>query len=237
MGNQHAQKALKKLFSLGDKFTPSERCPSLLLNNRSFPDYNKIKDAEVKDSMHGVLENAEHFKAIKIDWVRGYEGTQIERLRLLDVSLLASFLGVETLVSRINNTKAFLSPYENTFPEWLRDFYSHVFEAWKDGKKSFGFKPEHKDVMRDLGRLIIYLEEGKNELDMRTVSVRLFRDSKYIENKLGIKVGETSSDMKFSINEVECLGSCGTAPCVCINEDYIQNSTPEILDEIINELK
>ena len=60
---------------------------------------------------------------------------------------------------------------------------------------------------------------------------------KYIENKLGIKVGETSSDMKFSINEVECLGSCGTAPCVCINEDYIQNSTPEILDEIINELK
>jgi len=60
---------------------------------------------------------------------------------------------------------------------------------------------------------------------------------KYIEDKLGIKVGETSNDMKFSINEVECLGSCGTAPCVCINEDYIQNSTPEILDEIINGLK
>lgn len=60
---------------------------------------------------------------------------------------------------------------------------------------------------------------------------------KYIEDKLGIKAGETSSDMKFTISEVECLGSCGTAPCVCINEDYIQNSTPEILDEIINELK
>lgn len=60
---------------------------------------------------------------------------------------------------------------------------------------------------------------------------------KYIEDKLGIKAGETSSDMKFTITEVECLGSCGTAPCVCINENYIQNSTPEILDEIINELK
>ena len=60
---------------------------------------------------------------------------------------------------------------------------------------------------------------------------------KYIENKLGIKAGETSKDMKFTISEVECLGSCGTAPCVCINEDYIQNSTPEILDEIISELK
>ncbi len=60
---------------------------------------------------------------------------------------------------------------------------------------------------------------------------------KHIENRLGIKAGETSNDMKFTISEVECLGSCGTAPCVCINEDYIQNSTPEILDEIINELK
>ena len=60
---------------------------------------------------------------------------------------------------------------------------------------------------------------------------------KHIENRLGIKVGETTEDMKFTITEVECLGSCGTAPCVCINEDYIQNSTPEILDEIISELK
>ena len=60
---------------------------------------------------------------------------------------------------------------------------------------------------------------------------------KHIENRLGIKAGESTKDMKFTITQVECLGSCGTAPCVCINDDYIQNTTPAIIDEIINELK
>ncbi len=60
---------------------------------------------------------------------------------------------------------------------------------------------------------------------------------KHIENRLGIKAGETTEDMKFTITEVECLGSCGTAPCVCVNDDYIQNSTPEMIDEIIGKLK
>ena len=60
---------------------------------------------------------------------------------------------------------------------------------------------------------------------------------KHIENRLGIKAGESTKGMKFTITEVECLGSCGTAPCVCINDDYIQNTTPAIIDEIINELK
>jgi len=60
---------------------------------------------------------------------------------------------------------------------------------------------------------------------------------KYIENKLGIKAGESTQDMKFTITEVECLGSCGTAPCVCINDDYIQNTTPRMIDEILDGLE
>jgi NADH-quinone oxidoreductase subunit E len=60
-----------------------------------------------------------------------------------------------------------------------------------------------------------------------------------IENKLGIKAGETTKDMRFTITEVECLGSCGTAPCICINEDYIENlnehKVHDILDKLIQE--
>ncbi len=59
----------------------------------------------------------------------------------------------------------------------------------------------------------------------------------HIENKLGIKAGESTKDMRFTITEVECLGSCGTAPCVCINDDYIQNTTPQIVDKILDGLK
>jgi len=37
----------------------------------------------------------------------------------------------------------------------------------------------------------------------------------------------------FSLSEVECLGSCGTAPMMQIGFDYYENLTPEKVDEII----
>ncbi|MBI5022202.1 MAG: NADH-quinone oxidoreductase subunit NuoE [Ignavibacteriales bacterium] len=61
--------------------------------------------------------------------------------------------------------------------------------------------------------------------------------SRYICNKLNIKVGETTSDKKFTISEVECLGSCGTAPMMQVNDDYHENLTPEKIDKILQELK
>jgi len=50
---------------------------------------------------------------------------------------------------------------------------------------------------------------------------------------LGIKVGETTADGRFSLSEVECLGSCGTAPMFQINFDYHENLTPEKVDQIL----
>ncbi len=58
----------------------------------------------------------------------------------------------------------------------------------------------------------------------------------YLENKLEIKVGETTPDKKFTLTEVECLGSCGTAPVVQINQDYHENLTKEKIDKILNKL-
>jgi len=43
------------------------------------------------------------------------------------------------------------------------------------------------------------------------------------EKRLGIKSGETTRDGKFTISEVECLASCGTAPVVQINQDYYES--------------
>jgi NADH-quinone oxidoreductase subunit E len=61
--------------------------------------------------------------------------------------------------------------------------------------------------------------------------------SEYICNKLKIKVGETTSDKKFTVSEVECLGSCGTAPMMQVNDYYHENLTPEKIDKILQELK
>jgi NADH-quinone oxidoreductase subunit E len=59
----------------------------------------------------------------------------------------------------------------------------------------------------------------------------------HLERRLGIKGGETTSDMKYTLIEVECLGSCGTSPVIRINEDYYENITPEKLDAILDGLQ
>lgn len=59
----------------------------------------------------------------------------------------------------------------------------------------------------------------------------------HLERKLGVKLGQTSADGKYTLSEVECLGSCGTAPMLQLNDDYHENLTPEKLDALIASLK
>jgi len=58
----------------------------------------------------------------------------------------------------------------------------------------------------------------------------------YLEQKLGIKKGETTPDNLFTLITVECLGSCATAPMMQINHDYYENLTRARVDEIIEKL-
>lgn len=55
--------------------------------------------------------------------------------------------------------------------------------------------------------------------------------------KLDIKDGQTTPDLKFSLEEVECMGACGGAPMIAVNEDYYENLTKEKVLEIIESLK
>ncbi len=59
----------------------------------------------------------------------------------------------------------------------------------------------------------------------------------YLEEKLGIKKGETTADGLFTLISVECLGSCATAPMMQINHDFYENLTREKVDQILEELK
>jgi NADH-quinone oxidoreductase subunit E len=58
-----------------------------------------------------------------------------------------------------------------------------------------------------------------------------------IEKRLGIKVGETTPDGKFTLDEVECLASCGTAPMLQLNDDYVEDLTVEKTLALIDELE
>ena len=54
--------------------------------------------------------------------------------------------------------------------------------------------------------------------------------------RLGIAPGETTADGRFTLSTVECLGSCGTAPVVMVDETYHENMTPERLDALLERL-
>lgn len=84
---------------------------------------------------------------------------------------------------------------------------------------------------------------GKHHLQVCTNLSCMLRGSDdilhCIEEHLGIRPGETTPDGKFSLEEVECLASCGTAPMMQVNERYHENlgvkGTIELLERLVRE--
>jgi len=81
---------------------------------------------------------------------------------------------------------------------------------------------------------------GKYHIQVcKTLSCKILgsdKITKHCSGKLGIRVGETTADGRFSLSEVECLGSCGTAPMFQINFDYHENLTAEKVDQVLDSL-
>jgi NADH-quinone oxidoreductase subunit E len=57
------------------------------------------------------------------------------------------------------------------------------------------------------------------------------------EEALGVKVGETTPDNQFTLQEVECLAGCGGAPCVAVNDKYYEPVLPEDVYGLIRALR
>ena len=58
-----------------------------------------------------------------------------------------------------------------------------------------------------------------------------------IKDKLGIDVGQTTNDKKFTLVELECIGSCGTAPAALLDDDLHENLTPERIVSMIDQIQ
>jgi len=65
-------------------------------------------------------------------------------------------------------------------------------------------------------------------------SDKLFKVAKEVT---GCKMGETSSDNKFTVIEVECLGACCNAPMIQINDDYYEDLDEKNFRDLLNNLK
>jgi NADH-quinone oxidoreductase E subunit len=58
-----------------------------------------------------------------------------------------------------------------------------------------------------------------------------------VKKNLGIDNMQVTDNKLFSLEEVECMGSCGTAPMIAVNEDYYENISSEKVIKIIDDLK
>jgi NADH-quinone oxidoreductase subunit E len=58
-----------------------------------------------------------------------------------------------------------------------------------------------------------------------------------VEQKLGIKCGETTPDGRFTLKKAECLASCDTAPCFQVRDDHYENVSAGDLDRILQAYK
>jgi NADH-quinone oxidoreductase subunit E len=58
----------------------------------------------------------------------------------------------------------------------------------------------------------------------------------HLQHKLGLEPGETTDDGRFTLKTCECLGSCGTAPVLVVNDEYHENMSVERVDELLGKL-
>jgi NADH-quinone oxidoreductase subunit E len=126
---------------------------------------------------------------------------------------------------------------------------------WLAQKQHGGWIPEK--AMEEIGRLLdmprIKVFEvatfytmynlkpvGKHLIQCCTTTPCWLRGSaeivKACEDKLGIKMGETTKDGQFTMVEVECLGACCNAPMVQINDDFYEDLTPQSITAILDGL-
>jgi len=57
----------------------------------------------------------------------------------------------------------------------------------------------------------------------------------YLKKKLKVDTGETTADGVFTLEITSCLGICGVAPALMMNEEMIGNLTPERVDTVLEE--
>jgi NADH-quinone oxidoreductase subunit E len=59
----------------------------------------------------------------------------------------------------------------------------------------------------------------------------------HAEGSLGVRVGATTADAMFTLEDAECLADCGRAPCLQVNHRFFGDVTPEVFDTLVEDLR
>lgn len=114
---------------------------------------------------------------------------------------------------------------------WVSD------EAVKDIAEFLAITPDEVDGVATFHSLIFRREVGKHVI-LLCDSVCCYilgyrRILEQLKKKLNIQFGETTTDGKFTLLPISCLGTCDHAPAMMIDDDLHQDLTPEKVDSIL----
>ena len=119
--------------------------------------------------------------------------------------------------------------------------FGHINEdavQWVSDK--VGMAPVHVMEVATFYTMFYKKPVGKYHVQVcRTLSCALRgarQITEHLHKKFGVKPNEVTADGQWSYEEVECLGSCGTAPMCEINDHYFENLTVEKLDELLKRI-
>lgn len=144
---------------------------------------------------------------------------------------------VDKILARYPNKQAALLPVL-----WLvQKQHGYVpLEAREYVAKLLDLSPAHVHGVVTFYTMFKQKPVGKYHLQIcRTLSCALRGCEnivRHLQEKYKLKEGEVTKDGRFSLELVECLASCGTAPAMMVNQMYFENLTAEKVDQLLEKL-
>ncbi|WP_018234231.1 Wadjet anti-phage system protein JetD domain-containing protein [Thioalkalivibrio thiocyanodenitrificans] len=170
-----AKGVLESLLRRGE--VASERVRDITLPASRIAGY-PIRDAQAAAEFHETLKYAEKRGAIAVEWVRGYIGHELARVRLRDAPALARFLGRPFLPEQVD--QAFEALDLGGLPQWLQGALSQLRESWLRGASRYALRVEDAGKLPLLIKAVRAIEalEPEGALDFRQFGARYLGDSK-----------------------------------------------------------
>ncbi|QTL99646.1 NADH-quinone oxidoreductase subunit NuoE [Iocasia frigidifontis] len=147
----------------------------------------------------------------------------------------------------------YLAPLREILEGYEKD-EKYLIPILQDAQDEYGYLPE--DVLKEIATFLdmslsqvygvvtfytqFHLEpRGKNVLRVCMGTACHVRGGaevlQAVQDELGIENGETTEDLKFTLETVACIGACGLAPVMMINDDTHGRLTPEKVKDILKE--
>ena len=144
---------------------------------------------------------------------------------------------VDAIVAKYPRPKAAVLPVLWEVQK-AKGYVDQASEAWVASR--LGVSPAHVHGCVTFYTMYKQRPSGRYHVQVCTTLSCMLRGSDelvaHLEERLGIPVGGTTADGKFSLVRVECLGSCDTAPMFQLNDDYHENLTLEKVDRLLESL-